>query len=128
MIVPGRKIKRSPQGQPQASRRWLERLFEPVDIASLVFFRLAFGGILLWEVWRYFANGWINSLYIAPAFHFTYYGFEWVKPWPGAGMYLHFLALGILAALVMLGMRYRVACTLLFVGLVYVLLLEKSKQ
>jgi hypothetical protein len=24
--------------------------------------------------------GWIKKLYIDPQFHFTYYGFEWVKP------------------------------------------------
>jgi hypothetical protein len=85
MIVAGRKIRQSHKVQQQANQRWLESLFEPIDIASLVFFRVALGGILLWEVWRYFANGWINSLYISPPFHFTYYGFAWVKPWPGAG-------------------------------------------
>ena len=65
-------------------------LFKPVDIASLAFFRIAFGTILLWEVWRYFDYGWIERYYIEPEFHFTYYGFEWVRPWSGGGMFLHF--------------------------------------
>ena len=34
-----------------------QKLFKQVDGASLAFFRLAFGGILLWEVWRYFSLG-----------------------------------------------------------------------
>jgi hypothetical protein len=38
---------------------------------------------MAWEVWRYFSNGWIDGYFIAPEFHFTYYGFGWVKPWAG---------------------------------------------
>ena len=51
------------------------RLFAPVDIASIVYFRIAFGAIMLWEVWRYYKYGWIKSYYIDPVMHFTYYGF-----------------------------------------------------
>jgi hypothetical protein len=29
----------------------LSRLFEPVDIASLVFFRIAFGVVIIYEAW-----------------------------------------------------------------------------
>ena len=28
---------------------------------------------------RFWNNGWIESVYIDPEFHFKYYGFEWVK-------------------------------------------------
>lgn len=31
------------------------RLFAPVDAASLVVFRVAFGLVMLWEVWHYLA-------------------------------------------------------------------------
>ena len=75
----------------------------PVDIASLVVFRIAFGAIMLWEVWRHFAFGWIGPTYIEPTFHFTYFGFDWVHPWPGGWMYLHFWILGVLAACIMVG-------------------------
>ncbi len=34
-------------------------LFAPIDILSLVYFRIAFGAIMLWEVYRYFDHGWI---------------------------------------------------------------------
>jgi vitamin K-dependent gamma-carboxylase len=58
---------------------FLARLFEPVDIASLVFFRIAFGAIMVWEVAKYFVHGWIKLDYINPDYHFSYYGFGWVQ-------------------------------------------------
>lgn len=101
-------------------------LFVPVDIAGLVVFRVAFGAILLWEVMRFFVNGWIAEVYTAPGFHFTYHGFEWVRPWPATGMYIHFVALGVLATLVMVGLGYRLAMALFCLGFTYVFLLEKA--
>lgn len=59
-----------------------QRLFAPIDIASLVYFRIAFGAIMLWEVWRYFSKGWIPRYWINPVMNFTYYGFDWVRPSP----------------------------------------------
>ncbi len=40
---------------PAGPRR--NRLFASVDGASLAAFRVAFGIIMLWEVWRYFSHG-----------------------------------------------------------------------
>ena len=40
-------------------------LFRPVDIASLVAFRVAFGLLMLVAVGRYFAHGWIADLFVA---------------------------------------------------------------
>ena len=105
----------------------LGRLFLPVDIAPLVYFRIVFGAIMLVEVWRYFSRGSIARLYIDPTFHFTYYGFEWVRPWPGVGMYLHFAALGVLAACIMAGLCYRLSAVLFFLGFTYVFLLEQAQ-
>jgi vitamin K-dependent gamma-carboxylase len=101
------------------------RLFEPVDISSIVFFRIAFGAIMLWEIWRYFVNGWIFFHYIQPQWHFTYYGFGWVRPWPGGGMYVHFAVLALMALFILLGLWYRVATTVFFLGFTYVFLLDE---
>jgi vitamin K-dependent gamma-carboxylase len=105
---------------------FLGHLFAPVDIASVVFFRIAFGAIMVWEVWRYFSHGWIQRDYIDPIYHFSYYGFEWVQPWSGNGMYLHFLALGVLAACIIIGLWYRVSTVLFFLGYTYVFLLDQA--
>lgn len=107
-------------------RAW-RACFSPVDIASVVVFRVAFGAIMLWEVTRYFDHGWIDRYFIAPTFHFTYFGFGWVQPWPGNGMYFHFLGLGLLAICVMAGAWYRVSAALFFIGFTYVFLLDQTQ-
>ncbi len=89
--------------------------------------RIAFGVVMVIEVVRFFAHGWIPKYYIAPVFHFTYQGFDWVRPWPGNGMYLHFAALGVCALGIMLGFAYRISSVLLCVGFTYVFLLEKAR-
>ncbi len=102
-------------------------LFRPVDIAFLVYFRIVFGGIMLWEVYRFFTHNWISRYYIEPVVHFTYYGFSWIKPWPGRGMYVHFFVLGAAAFCIMIGFCYRIAASIFFVGFTYVFLLEHAR-
>src|SRR5262245_12509948 len=102
-------------------------LFQPVDIAFLVTFRILFGGILLWEVYRYFTYGWITRYFVEPVITFTYYGFGWVKPWPGRGMYIHFFVLGLAAACVMAGSLYRFAAPVFFLAFTYFFLLDQTR-
>src|SRR5688572_16990555 len=108
-------------------QRLCAALFKPVDISFLVFFRILFGGIMLWEVYRYFTYGWIGRYYVEPAVTFTYYGFSWVKPWPGRGMYIHFVVLGVAAAFVMAGFLYRIATPVFFLAFTYVFLLDQTR-
>jgi hypothetical protein len=103
------------------------RLFAPADIASLVYLRVAFGSLGLWEMWRYADAGWIRRYYIDPDFHFTFFGLSWVQPWPGDGMYWHFGALAVLSVCIIFGLCYRFAATLFCVGFAYVFLLEKAQ-
>jgi len=102
-------------------------LFKPVDISFLVVFRILFGGIMLWETYRYFAYGWISRYYVEPVVNFTYYGFSWVKPWPGRGMYIHFFVLGLAAACVMVGFLYRFAAPVFFLTFTYIFLLDQTR-
>jgi hypothetical protein len=118
--------KRSVRSPRPTEHNLLTRLFAPVDVAALVYFRILFGGIMLAYVWQYLANGWVDQYYIRPAVHFTYYGFDWVRPWPGIGMLLHFYLLAALAVCLILGLFYRVAAILFFAGFTYVFLLEKA--
>jgi hypothetical protein len=108
-------------------RRACAALFQPVDISFLVFFRIVFGGILLWEVYRYFSYGWITRYFVEPVVTFAYYGFSWVKPWPGRGMYIHFLVLGVAAACVMAGFLYRIAAPVFFLAFTYFFLLDQTR-
>ena len=122
MIVPHPAGKRG--GWPARTRA---ALFTPVDVSSIVFFRIAFGAMMLWEVYRYFDHGWIPRYYIEPQLLFKYHGFEWVTPWPGDGMYVHFLALGALAACILVGFHYRISAALFFLGFAYVFLLAQTR-
>jgi hypothetical protein len=105
---------------------WQDRLFLPVDISSLVVFRILFSAIIVWEVFRYVEKGWIRRYWIDPPVHFGYFGLEWIKPWPGIGMYVHFAVLAILGLCVLLGFHYRLATALLFPAFTYVFLLEEA--
>lgn len=103
-----------------------QSLFSPVDIASLVVFRIAFGAIMLWEVVRYFQYDRIYYYFIAPEFFFTYQGFEWISPWPGMGMYVHFALLGMLSVFILIGLFYRISAFLFFIGFTYIFLLDQT--
>jgi len=99
---------------------------QPVDIASLAFFRILFGLLMATAIVRFMAKGWVSQLYLEPVFHFAYPGFEWIRPWPGALMYAHFVLLAVLALGVALGFHYRVCITLFFLGFTYVELIDQT--
>ncbi|MGB8330888.1 MAG: HTTM domain-containing protein [Polyangiales bacterium] len=99
---------------------------EPIDGASLGVFRAGYGLMMLVSVLRFWARGWIEELYIQPEMFFPYWGFSWVQPWPGVGMYVHFAALGALAGLIMVGLWSRPALFLFFIGFTYVELIDRT--
>ncbi len=97
-----------------------------VDPASLVAFRVLFAALLFASTVRFAARGWLASMYIEPAHHFAYAGFTWVRPWPGVGMYLHFVALALAAGWLMLGSQPRLAALACFLLFTYVELLDQA--
>lgn len=106
---------------------WLQRTFASTDNTPLAYFRIAFGVLMLWEICRYFYYGWIDRYYVKPTFHFTYFGFSWVAPWPESYMHVHFFMLGVLALCVLLGLYYRITMPLFFLGFTYVFLLDMAQ-
>lgn len=95
------------------------------DAATLSFFRVAFGILMLYSMLRYVAKGWVDSVYIQPIFHFKYYGFSWI-PELGSWTYLLFVIAGISALMIALGWYYRIAAILFFLSFTYIELLEKT--
>lgn len=108
-------------------QRLLGVAFAPVDIASLVWFRIVFGLLMMVEALRYIGKGRIWSYYLEPEFHFKYYGFSWVEPWSEWGMHLHFWGLAVCGLGIALGLFYRVCASLFFLGFTYVFLLDQSR-
>ncbi len=94
------------------------------SLAPLATFRITFGLLMFGSLLRFWARGWIESSYVAPTFHFTYWGFGWVQPLGQTGMYWLFGALIVAALLIALGLFYRPAIILFFLGFTYVELID----
>ena len=97
---------------------------QPVDIASLAAFRMIFGAVMCVSCMRLLASGWIDTMYVEPSWFFTYPGFEWVRPWPGWGMYLHYAVLAALALAIATGAFYRIVTPLFTIGFAYTQLID----
>jgi vitamin K-dependent gamma-carboxylase len=112
----------------QSSRpeRLFTRAFQPADYSALAFFRIAFGVSLASFAFKYLSSPALAADFIAPRFHLTYFGFEWVRPWPESGMYLHFLVMLISAIGVAIGLFYRGAAVLLLYTFAHVFLIERA--
>lgn len=95
------------------------------ESATLAFFRLAFGLLMLLSLVRFAAYGWIEKFYISPQFHFTYYGFEWVRPF-GNYTYLLFVVCALAALCIAIGYKYRIAAVLFFLSFTYIEFIDKT--
>jgi vitamin K-dependent gamma-carboxylase len=109
-----------------ALRSLLEAGAHPVDAASMGVFRIGFGAVMVWELLRFFELERIDRYYVRPRVLFPYYGFGWLEPLPGAWMHGLFALLVVLAALICLGLWYRIATALFFVGYTYTFLLDQT--
>jgi vitamin K-dependent gamma-carboxylase len=106
--------------------RPLGRLFAPVDATGLAAFRVWFAAIMLWEMARFWQYGWLESDYLSLTFYFTYYGFDWVRSWPGPGMHVQLAVMTIAAAGVLLGLCYRLCALAFFLGYTHLFLIETT--
>lgn len=103
-----------------------DALTAPVDAGSLAVFRIGFGSLIAWEVWRAFDTNLIRADYDIPPFLFRWWLFEWVRPLPGPLIYVAFAVLGVAAVSLALGFRTRASAALVFAGMAYWFLLDKS--
>ena len=101
-----------------------EKLTQPVSIAPLITFRITFGMLMFLSMVRFWWFGWITDLYVSPKFHFTYVGFEWVKPLGNIGMHVLFASVAIAALCISFGFLYRIASVWFFTGFVYLELID----
>jgi hypothetical protein len=97
----------------------------PTNAAPLVVFRLFFGIMMLASIIRFWANGWIEKLYIVPKFFFSYDGFSWIQPL-GNFTYVLFFICGLTALCIAFGYKYRLAIILFFLSFTYIELMDKS--
>ena len=80
---------------------------------------------MCYSIARFYLKGWIEELYIEPDFHFSYYGFEWIKP-IGEFTYLIFAVCFISSFFVMIGLKYKTSIILFFLSFTYIELMDKT--
>jgi vitamin K-dependent gamma-carboxylase len=107
--------------------RTRSRAFEPVDIASIVFFRITFGLLMAWHVWTFFTQHRLAGYFLEPHLLFKYYGFAWVHSWPGNGLYIHKMAMTVFALFIVVGLVYRASAALFLVSYLYFFLLDEAR-
>jgi vitamin K-dependent gamma-carboxylase len=104
----------------------LKKLFQPIDNAPLIIFRMFFGFLLAAETFGAILTGWVKRVLIDPEFTFSHIGFEWLQPLPGYGMYFYFFLMGTLGLMVMIGYKYRFSLSLFTLLWTGVYLMQKS--
>lgn len=102
------------------------RLARPVDSSMLAAFRMAFGAVVAWELWRYFRLDRPTEYFVDPVVRFTYWPFDWVQPLPGRLMPVLFVVLAVIALHVAAGAFTRATSWLLAIGLAYIFLLDRT--
>ena len=80
--------------------------------------------MMVWSLTRFAAQGWIERIFVEPNFFFKYPGFEWTHVWAPTGLYIHFFIVGIAALCIALGLFYRIATWVFFLGFTYIQLLD----
>jgi hypothetical protein len=100
-------------------------LNQTISAAPLAVFRIFFGVMMCFSIIRFWYHGWIDTLYIQPKFHFSFYGFEFVKP---LGIYTYgiFAICGLSAVFIVLGLKYRIAIITFFLSFTYIELMDKT--
>jgi hypothetical protein len=113
--------------QPRSALRRLGNFLEaPVSAAPLAGFRVLFGLVMLASTIRFWANGWIEAQFLAPDYHFSYYGFGWVQSLGEPGMYVLFGVIALSALLIALGFLTRLSAIAFFLCFTYVELIDKT--
>ncbi len=107
-------------------KRCLSHLNGQTSILPLAIFRMTFGFLMAFSLFRFICKGWIEACYIAPDFHFTYQYFEWVKPLELYGMYAVVICCALSAIGIGLGLFYRLSTLFFFLSFTYLELIEKS--
>ena len=95
------------------------------DAQPLSVFRIFFGLMMFISIIRFWSKGWIKTLYLEPKFHFSYYGFDWVKPL-GEFTYILFIICGLSALFVSIGFKYRFSIITFFLSFTYIELMDKT--
>jgi hypothetical protein len=105
-------------------RRLVSLADREIDGAPLALFRVLFGAVMSVSAFRFLAYGWVDSFYVCPDFHFTYFGFDWIAPLPGPYMHAVFWAMALLGIAISLGLWFRASAIAFLALFTYVQLID----
>ena len=101
-------------------------LFEEVDNAPLIVFRVIFGLLIFLESVGAIFTGWITKTLVEPEFTFNFIGLDFLQPLPGNGMYYYYAVMGAFGFMVMLGYRYRFSLSVFTIMWTATYLMQKA--
>ncbi|MFB6375578.1 MAG: HTTM domain-containing protein [Bradymonadaceae bacterium] len=101
-------------------------LFERIDPASLVVFRVVYGLMAAVSAGRFLWYGWVDRFFYQRDFFFHFPGFEWAVPLPAPGMHLLFGLLVAAGLCVAAGLFYRGSLAVFLLGFTYVGLIDTT--
>ena len=108
------------------AKRFSQYLSEPIDGASVAFIRISFAAVMVYWLAMHLVLDKITYNYYEPSFLFPYAGFEWIQPWEGRGLHLHFLVVMVAALGMLFGVFYRFCSVIFALGFTYIFLLDKA--
>jgi vitamin K-dependent gamma-carboxylase len=104
-----------------------EKLWEETPAESLVILRILWGLIMTYESYTYIVNDYSKLIYMVFLnVRFTYWGFDWVGPLPGNGMFILVWFMALMAIFITIGFCYRTSSLLFFLMFSYLFLQEMS--
>jgi len=107
-------------------QRFNDFIWRPTDAHGLGVFRCLFGILMCFAILRFWLNGWIETLILAPRYHFHYAWFPDVSVPAAPIVYGIFITVAVSALLIACGRYTRMAAFVFFVGFTYLELLDKS--
>lgn len=104
----------------------IKALYRPIDAAILIYFRLVAGLLMAQELVNGLILGKLEQ-YISPRFNFHYMYLDWIKPWPGYGMVLHYAVTIFAGAAVAFNFHYKIFSKVLFLGYLFLFLFDQTE-
>ncbi len=104
-------------------KSYLNKTESPYGLSA---FRIILGSLSFISLFRYIYFGWVEKFFYKPSVHLKYPGFSWVESLPSPYMDYFLYGLMILSFLFVIGWKYRLVAPSLFIGFLYVHLIDQS--
>ena len=101
------------------------RLAETISGQSLAVMRILFGVILVWDYFEHLTGNRILGFYVLSAVQFPYFGLEFIKPLPDPWIFIAWGVVGVSAALIAVGLFFRIAIVAFILSFGYFFLLDR---